>query len=261
MKIHVRIINLERSTVRKAYMDALLAEYKDIFDIDYVPAIDGRLMSESVRENVFDYGRSLLHYGRRMNAGEVGCALSHRKCYTEMLDANDLYCLILEDDVYVVRDLHQLDIEAIDALANSPKPRVIYLSGDYWYFRKKSLMPVYSAVGAYAYIINRAAAELILSIDKPYSVADDWMVYKRLGVRLYAVNPYMLDANVNMELLSSDVKQDDWGINRKLMSKKEVFVGYLTGAVKKFLKATGKFEYKTNIFENKVAPKKTNPFK
>ena len=260
MKLKTYIINLEKSTVRRDYMTDLLSPY-GFMDVTFIKAVDGRLMTQEERNQRFDYKGCMKRYGREMNAGEVGCLMSHRKAYDTILREHHSYALILEDDVAPVRSLDELDMDAVESLMNTDIPQVLMLSGDYWYYRRKPIGRLFAAVGAYGYIINAAAAEMILSIDKPCNVADDWAYYKRRGLKMYAVCPYMLDANVNMEVLPSDVKQDSWGINRKKMSVFEVITGYLTGAVKKYMKATGHFEYKTNIYQNKIAPKKTNPFK
>ena len=80
MLLKTYIINLEKSTVRKQYMQELLSPYQ-FLDVEFVKAIDGRLLSEEERALRFDYVRSKKVYGRTLNAGEVGCALSHRKVY------------------------------------------------------------------------------------------------------------------------------------------------------------------------------------
>ena len=92
----------------------------------------------------------------------------------------------------------------------------------------------------------------ILSIKKVYNVADDWSLYKGLGIKLKAVKPYLIDANVNMDLLGSDVLQEQWGINRKLMSCKNVLESYITALIKRGLSGIGHFESKIRVINNKV---------
>lgn len=251
MKLRTYIINLEKSTVRKQYMQTLLSGY-EFLDIEFLKAIDGRLLSDAERRSCFDYEGSKCLYGRTLNAGEVGCALSHRKTYEAFLNSGEPYALILEDDISIIRDLHSLNLERIDRIMKDGSPRVLMLSGDYWYYQKRDIVKLFSAVGAYAYLINRAAAQRLLSIDPPRSVADDWMFYKRKGLKLFAVHPYMVDANMNMELLSSDVKQDNWSIDRSRMPIKEVLLGYYTGFVKKAFKLFHHFEQKVRIIDNVI---------
>lgn len=255
MGLKTYVINLEKSTIRRKYMEDLLSPY-DFLDVEFVKAIDGRLLSEEERHARFDYARSKKLYGRTLNAGEVGCALSHRMTYQQLLNENLAYALVLEDDIAIQRDLGSLDLAGVDKILRTRRPRVLMLSGDYCFYRKKPMMRVYSAVGAYAYLINRAAAQLILKKTHPCCVADEWLYYKRKGLKLYAVYPYMIDANVNMEVLSSDVKQDTWGIDRSQMAIKEIIIGAITGIIKKTFKRYDHFEYKVRVVGNVIVARK-----
>ena len=252
MKLKTYIINLEKSSVRKQYMQDLLAPYP-FLDVEFLKAIDGRILSDEERSVCFDYVRSKKVYGRTLNAGEVGCALSHRKAYEALLKGSEPYALMLEDDIAIQRDLNLLPLEKIDKIMRSLRPRAFMLSGDYSFYRQRPVIRIYSAVGAYAYILNKAAAKRILAINPPCCVADDWMFYKRKGIRLFAVYPYMIDANLNMELLSSDVKQDTWGMDRSQMSLKENVLRAVSSFPVKIFKRYDHYEYKTFVYKNEVS--------
>lgn len=258
MGLKTYVINLEKSTVRRQHMADQLAPYP-FLDVEFLKAIDGRLLTEEERCARFDYARSKKLYGRTLNAGEVGCALSHRKVYQTLLDENRDYALVLEDDISIKRDLNTLDLASVDRILRTKRPRVLMLSGDYCFYRKRPFIRIYSAVGAYAYLINRAAARLILEKTHPCCVADEWLYYKRKGLQLYAAYPYMIDANINMDLLSSDVKQDTWGIDRSQMAIKEIILGGITGVIKKLFKRYDHFEYKVRVVGNKVVGRKLTP--
>lgn len=252
MKLKSYVINLEKSTVRKQYMQELLSGC-EFLDLEFMKAIDGRLLSEEERRTAFDFSRCMSMYGKELNAGEIGCALSHRKAYAQLLQSDQPYALILEDDITIIRDLNALDLEQINRTMNDIRPRVLMLSGDYWYYAKReSVVRLFSAAGAYAYIINRAAAQRILSLTPPCCVADDWMYYKRKGLQLFAILPYMIDANMNMGLLGSDVKQDSWSLDRSRMSLKEIVIGAFTGIIKRLFKLLGHFEAKVRILNNEI---------
>lgn len=232
-------------------MQDLLAKYS-FLDISYVKAIDGRLLTAEKRESLFNYKGSKSLYGKKLNPGEVGCALSHRKAYEMLSSSTDAYALILEDDISIQRDLSSVDWIKVNQVLNNTEPRVLMLSGDYWYFRRKDIVRLYSAVGAYAYIINKAAARLILSEQPPRCVADDWTYYKRKGIKLYALYPYLIDANMNMGLLGSDVKQDQWSLDKSQMGIKEIILGAMTGICKRLLKFIHHFEAKVRIIDNNI---------
>ena len=255
MKLKTYVVNLERSTVRKQYMEALLSPYT-FLDIEFVKAVDGRLLSAEEINNQFDFKQSRKLYGKTIAPGEVGCTLSHRKIYKDIIDNDIPYALILEDDIAIQRDLTLINLDVVDHVLRSSRPRVLMLSGDYCYYKKKPIARIYSAIGTYAYMINYAGAKLIINKVRPCTVADDWLYYKRKGLRMYAVYPYMIDANVNMDVLGSDIQQNSWGINRAKMSKKEVIIGYITGAMKKLFKRYGHYEYKKRVYQNKVIKEK-----
>lgn len=244
MKIPAYVINLKNSHLRREYMEKLLSTYPSI-DVNFIEAVDGRIMSKDSLSEVFDFDSCIKRNGRIINPGEVGCVLSHRKCYHEMIQSNKDYALILEDDITIVGDMNTAVNHNTINFMHSSEPSILFLSGDYWYWRKKPITDVFFAVGSYAYFINRAAAEIVLQINKPYNVADDWDLYKYMGVKLYAVYPYVIDANI--QDLPSDINQEHWGILRKEMSFGNVIRSYIVGIVKRFLFHFGHFESKIRV--------------
>lgn len=249
-KLKAFIINLRKATVRRAYMENLLSPYS-FLDIEFVNAIDGRLLSSAERTDSFDDSKCLSLIGRLLNGGEVGCTLSHRKCYHMLLDSNEPFAVIFEDDISLMRDFNQLFDYDINKVLAVDKPVVLIISGDYWYLNGSGIVSVYDCVGAYAYLINRSAAELILS-EKACTVADQWRYQIERGLEIKAIRPYMVDANLKMDILSSDVAQDDWNIHRNKMSKKVVIRGYCTGLIKRILKILGLFESKIRVINNQT---------
>ena len=241
MKIPTYVINLKSSSARRRYMEDLLSVYEHL-KVEFVEAVDGRLYSKEQQQVLFDMKACVQRNGRIINPGEIGCTLSHRKCYQKVLDSASPYALIFEDDISIVGDMSTAINDTVASFMNCQKPRILFLSGDYWYWRKKAITKVCWAVGSYAYFINRAAAERILKIGKPFSVADDWDLYKTNGVGLYAIHPYVIDANISD--LPSDIQQSYWGNKRSLMSKKNILRSYYMGIIKRCLLWVGHFESK-----------------
>lgn len=235
-------------------MQNLLSSYK-FLDVEFLNAVDGRKLTEKERDSLFDMARCIKRYGRELSGGEIGCTLSHRKFYQELLNSDQNYALVFEDDIHPVRDLTILEQIDLKKLLDTPTPTVLYLSGDYWFYKQNApIVNVFSGLGTYAYMVNRAAAKKILSIDKPYNVADDWMLYKSLGLKFKAIYPYVIDANLDMEMLGSEVNQYSWGINRKKMSWNNILHSYRTGIIKRILKATGHFESKIKVRDGQIVP-------
>ena len=239
--IKTYIVNLATSTARKKYMQELLGAYL-FLEQEFIEAVDGRILSLQEREQVFDDQTCYKRYGRVINGGEVGCTLSHFKCYNRLVQSDERFVLILEDDVTIMRDLKELDWDKVTEFMSVDEPRIMFLSGDYWYWDKKPFTRVFSAVGSYAYFINKAAAQRIAIIKKPSNVADDWDVYKQLGVKLFAVHPYMIDANIVD--IPSEIQQDYWGNHKGKMSLNNVIRAMYVGGVKRMLLYKGHFESK-----------------
>ena len=162
----------------------------------------------------------------------------------KLLNSSDSYALILEDDITILRDLSIL--ESIKKHINAITPIILFLSGDYWFYCKKqitdtcSLATVYDAVGSYAYLINRAAAKLLLEKNAtPSCLADSWYLTRRQGVKLKAVYPYVVDANI--ESFSSTIEQKYFGECRRKMPLKMRLNAYWNALVKKLILRFGGF--------------------
>ena len=242
MKLYTYIVNLKTSVARKEYMNQLLSKYTDL-DIHFIEAVDGRVFTEEQRNEAFDMKSCVRRFGKELNPGEIGCTLSHYKCYREFLETNEDFVLILEDDISLVGDINLIFSKEIHDFMSAAVPKILLLSGDYWYWDDKKITRVFSAVGSYAYLINRTAISLILqNTTKPFNVADDWDLFKSFGVKLYAIHPYVIDANIAD--IPSDINQAYWGNKKSLMSWKNILGSYYRGFVKRLLGYRGHFESK-----------------
>ena len=86
------IIHMPSATARRANVDRLLATLPDA---QVVQAENGAGL-DSAPGNL-----QRPHYPFAMGAGEIGCTLSHRKCWQYIVDSGDDYALIAEDDLQV----------------------------------------------------------------------------------------------------------------------------------------------------------------
>lgn len=243
------VINLERAPERKGYIRALLTPLK-FLDFEFIEAVDGRMLAKEEVENVFDCVMSYKRYGRELSLAEIACVLSHYKCYKTILERGLDFALILEDDISIVGDINV--VKSIEWLVNRPDPIVLLLSGDYWFYRKAtqneslSVTSVFDAVGAYAYVINQAAARLMLEKNpKPSCVADHWAFYRSLGLKIQALSPYVFDANI--ENFESTIDQRKFGEIRKNMSLFKILNAYWLGLRKRVLYTTGRYVAKQRI--------------
>lgn len=194
------VINLERSVERREYMEKQLKEMVCL-QPEFVEAVDGRCMGEEERKRLFDDELFRKRNAAVARPGEVGCTLSHQKCYRKIVGENEPYVLILEDDIRIP-DYEEFRnvLTKIDALMKTDEPLIILLSGWYWYWNASPLVGnhklanVYDAFLTHSYVINRAAARLLIE-ERPFIIADDWGYIRKKNIRLRAVLPHLVEQN------------------------------------------------------------------
>lgn len=193
------IINLKEAIERRRYMEQQLTLLPSFLSCEFVEAVDGRAMSKSERDEKFNSEKFRLKYAKEVRPGEIGCTLSHQKCYRKLIESDEKYALILEDDI-VVRQNIDIFFPEIEKMLDTHEPRIILLSGWYWYLATRMikehyrLVTVYDAFLTHAYAINRSAASLLTEC-RPYITADDWFYIRKKGVKIYAFLPHLLDQN------------------------------------------------------------------
>ena len=189
------VLNLEHNTERKKYMQDLL---KDIpIDYEFFPAVYIENISE-----VYDSELAQKKSKRQLNAGEIGCALSHKAIYKKMIDENIPQALILEDDISLSSDFYSV----YKALSEIKIGNKIVLLGTMstkkkWKIWKNQLTADHSMYlvlnnygGTYGYVIGLDAAKKIYyHNEKIFIVADDWKYYRRLS-QIWLVSPSIVNA-------------------------------------------------------------------
>ena len=113
--IPVTVISLARSADRRAFMAAHLGHlgipYR-LFD-----AVDGATLSDAQRAR----------YGATMPPGAMGCAESHLAILRAMIEGNDEFVCVLEDDAEL--SASAIDLLDADALRGLPRFDVLRLEG------------------------------------------------------------------------------------------------------------------------------------
>ncbi len=114
MTLRVFLINLDRSTDRLARCAPLL----DRLGVEWqrVPGVEGRQLSPERLAALNPHPAPHDEWFRRLTPGEIGCFLSHLRCW-QLIEAQDLDCaVILEDDF----DVHEAcTLARLEALARS----------------------------------------------------------------------------------------------------------------------------------------------
>ena len=245
-KIRTYVINLKESADRRKYMSELLSPV-DILDVAFIDAVNGKQMTVGELEKSFDQNGAFRIYGRILRAGEVGCALSHLKCAQALIDSDQDVAIIMEDDL-VLQDQDPASVlDASRNLLRTDRPAIVLFSGDYWFTGRKPfsgkyrLAKVREAVCAQAYMLNRAAAKVMLSMDRTH-LADDWFSIRQAGISLWAVYPHITDQN-RLDF-GTEISPEYTGFIRKNLSLGKRFHSYYRAVIKRILKGTRHFEYK-----------------
>lgn len=182
------LINLDRSTDRlnrmKDQLNKLGIEYSRI------DALDGSKLSDNQISQItypLSHYESKFRFTRELTRGEIGCFLSHRKCWLELVHSNHRFALIMEDDIKISSAAApylcsaswlptDVDICQLSCLRNYLKgkirPRIIEIDSNIKLVAPLSPPPL----GTQCYIISKRAAKLAISLsEKLPAPVDDFL--------------------------------------------------------------------------------------
>lgn len=189
MKTPVYVVNLPQQAKRRQLMGLQLDTLPQSFRVEFVEAVDGRMLSEDNRREDYEPRHSLKLAGRELSQSELGCAMSHRLIYRRMVDRNEPIAVVLEDDVGVARWFPEI-VEALIARLDHSESRVVMLTDTFvpslW---KRSLWGNYKIVrtkwaqSTCGYVVTNAAARALVGAQTPIRWAADWWAeIERLGI-------------------------------------------------------------------------------
>ncbi|MDF1717062.1 MAG: glycosyltransferase family 25 protein [Antarcticimicrobium sp.] len=114
--MHSLIIHMSASTTRRPNAEALL---RTLPDAQLVEAVDGRDPAQVTGVTIRPGDAHAPAYPFPLSPGEIGCFLSHRRCWRRILAEGWEYALIVEDDLEV--DPGRLRL-ALDLIAQQATP-------------------------------------------------------------------------------------------------------------------------------------------
>jgi hypothetical protein len=171
-------------------------------------------ISPGVVPNEIDFHDGLLHSAflsnlickRKIQRGEVGCALAHRNAIHNFLNTDLKFGFIFEDDAEVIDDF---DFDIIMKLLDSNLPIIISLGWIPGFAIAKNLQVdindqlielVTPPTCTFAYAINRPAAILMVSAHERIIDLADWPIYVLNKVNFYATSTPWVTANHDPKL-------------------------------------------------------------
>lgn len=104
MQIPFYLINLDSAKDRLAFSDSQLTAR----NIQYtrIAAVNGSTIHEAFREQII--GPAFSGYHKILHNNELGCFLSHIKCWEALLKTDHKFAFILEDDFTIENDLQNV---------------------------------------------------------------------------------------------------------------------------------------------------------
>ncbi|WEO77987.1 glycosyltransferase family 25 protein [Cryobacterium sp. SO2] len=181
-------------------------------------------------EDYADQASAEILLRRRLTPGEVGCALAHRAACQKFLDDGEPMAMVFEDDA---RIMIPFEPDVLGRHLNVAEPRVIMLFT--WQIglvasglasAPSDSIPLWHAsttpLGAAGYMLNRAAAEVLLEDGRRISSIADWPAGPASKIQFLFSYPWLVEpapdaiSTLNVDRVSGD--QIDAGSARtKLM--------------------------------------------
>lgn len=216
------IINLEQDIEKREKITALCESFG--LDYEIIPAVYGKALSEDeIRQNTYPKNEQLKLFKRELGLGEIGCAMSHRKCYEEIIKRDLKEAIILEDDAVFNEEL----IEFLKHLNELPKDLELLLLGHQRQiypddgFRIESPFSlrfnqrisnrnlkrlVGRGNGAYGYYITFNGANKLLKLMGKIFLPADLYTSNENFINLYAIHPILIKLGV----ISTSSTQDNF---------------------------------------------------
>ena len=188
--LHIYVISLERDTEKRKVIKETLQGFN--LNFSFINAIDGISLPESqinlIRERSVG---AVASRGFPATAGEIGCTLSHVKAYHQVLEDNQIWACILEDDV-ILDERFKVFINTFQSTNMNSKD--LYLMGGQYglgikYIIKsnkninyiggaafhKTIRSQYLVQRTCCYLISSAMAKKLLRLSQEsFILADDW---------------------------------------------------------------------------------------
>lgn len=112
MKIKILVINLDSNITR---WESIVTQCKQLeLSPLRVPAIRGSLLTNKEKSKIYDLKANLEKYDKVLNDGEIGCYLSHIRCWEHIVEQQLDFALVLEDDAILTSDI----IKYLEKIAN-----------------------------------------------------------------------------------------------------------------------------------------------
>ena len=172
--------------------------------VEFFDAVDGTLLSPS-EYDIYSPYRSVLATGYELNAGEIGCYLSHLRALKQA-DDHDLFVVMEDDTVFSERLFEFLamlarsdwrDFDMLRLVPHRPEPgRARFRVGDVGIFR-----PARRIMNAQGYVVpgkNAARVRAALGRRMVRSVDSEISRFWSHGLRVFVTDPPLVWSNEHL---------------------------------------------------------------
>lgn len=161
------VINLEKDVVRKELLLKNIEKYEidKYIDFHFIQAIDKSLFNEYDFKICNTWMDTYLKTG--ITTGEIGCSLSHYKCWNQFYNSNEKHAIIFEDDIcfsenFYLHFQHLLDYpEDADLVYIHRKPLNTNIETQY----NNYFTNIKASYWTCGYLITRKGAEKLLKAN------------------------------------------------------------------------------------------------
>lgn len=231
------LINLDRSPDR---LEQMKAEFERLgLTFDRVPAVDGRLLSQ---EEIDAVTPSVRRWEIPIPPGEIGCFLSHRKCFEIIANGEDEYAAVFEDDIalssqaqkvlsncnWIPADADIIKVETFRTVILIDTP--VEITGTKYKYAR--LLSKHLCTGGY--IVSRNAARRMLAFMDQVSVPVDNLMFDPAyemfaNFKIYQVYPALCKQMGFDSLIEADRKE-----LRREYKKRPFLPGRIIREIKRF---------------------------
>lgn len=203
----IYLINLDQSTDRLAQCDKLLKQHGLAYE--RVPGVLGKNLSDAEVEQYYDQAANKKMHYRTLSRGEIGCYLSHRKCWQRIVDSGQPYGVVLEDDINVTGDvLKALDLiqgvdfewDLVKLAPYNRKTRKVVLSHN---LDDEFDLVIHNKPmsGCAATLYSKQGAEKLLAATEQFfrPVDTDIQHFWEKGIQVWSLAPYVFQQNLDSE--------------------------------------------------------------
>lgn len=179
------VINLDRSPNRWEFISKQFANLN--LPVTRVSGVDGNKLSAETQLNLQPPLKEKWEFPRRLLPGEIGCYLSHVKCWKILVESDDPWALIVEDDIRISAEARKffLDaswipsgIELVQPFAHSANYPMKVAKKEYSVMDGRKLFHPFKPypIGTIAYFISRECArDALLASDLLGMPIDEFM--------------------------------------------------------------------------------------